>query len=219
MPAGQALLHKSAKATLRFKCRVAAVLWPVETPEWISYVLSSIPEYQNVLLQFRFFFHIGLEYLFTLWTCYMLYTEYDYVASMRLQFLASQRRHAEQFTVVVRSIPPSLVAQYQKLWTTSFKRTTGVIIFVIRKQWQKTMGQTAEPDLNLKSYLADAYLHPIFRSFEEQELVEVSVDKHQTLAATPITSELSSHSPPHYARQTPPSPPESAHYQSSPPQL
>ncbi|KAI5339242.1 hypothetical protein L3X38_018514 [Prunus dulcis] len=52
MPAGQALLHKSAKATLRFKCSVAAVLWPVETPEWISYVLSSIPEHQNVLLQF-----------------------------------------------------------------------------------------------------------------------------------------------------------------------
>ncbi|CAL8155585.1 unnamed protein product [Prunus armeniaca] len=53
----------------------------------------------------RFFFHIGLEYLFTLWTCYMLYKEYDYVASMRLQFLASQHRRAEQFTVVVRSIP------------------------------------------------------------------------------------------------------------------
>ncbi|PQP99451.1 CSC1-like protein [Prunus yedoensis var. nudiflora] len=81
-----------------------------------------------------------------------------------------------------------------------------------------TMERTAEPDLNLKSYLADAYLHPIFRSFEEQELVEVRVDKHQTHAATPITSELSSPSPPHYVHQTSPSPPQYAHYQSSPPQ-
>lgn len=33
----------------------------------------------------------------------------------------------------------------------------------------------AELGLNLKAYLADAYLHPIFRSFEaeEEELVEV----------------------------------------------
>ncbi|KAF5735004.1 hypothetical protein HS088_TW15G00503 [Tripterygium wilfordii] len=53
----------------------------------------------------RFFFHIGLQYLFTIWTCFMLYMEYDYISSMRLQFLASQRRCAEQFTVVVRNIP------------------------------------------------------------------------------------------------------------------
>ncbi|KAG2680434.1 hypothetical protein I3760_11G099000 [Carya illinoinensis] len=53
----------------------------------------------------RFFYHIGLEYLFTIWTCYMLYKEYDYVTSMRLHFLASQRRRVEQFTVVVRNVP------------------------------------------------------------------------------------------------------------------
>jgi len=40
-----------------------------------------------------------LQYLFTIWTCYMLYKEYDYVASMRMHFLASQHRRAEQFTV------------------------------------------------------------------------------------------------------------------------
>ncbi|KAK8341558.1 hypothetical protein V6Z11_A08G177900 [Gossypium hirsutum] len=54
---------------------------------------------------FRFFVHIGLEYLFTIWICYMLYKEYDNVATMRLRFLASQRRRAEQFTVVVRNVP------------------------------------------------------------------------------------------------------------------
>ncbi|KAJ8773907.1 hypothetical protein K2173_009338 [Erythroxylum novogranatense] len=53
----------------------------------------------------RFFVHIGLQYLFTIWTCFMLYKEYDNVALMRLRFLASQRRLAEQFTVVVRNVP------------------------------------------------------------------------------------------------------------------
>ncbi|CAK9321460.1 unnamed protein product [Citrullus colocynthis] len=55
----------------------------------------------------RFFAHIGLEYLFTLWICYMLYKEYDNVAQMRLNFLASQRRRAEQFTVLVSNVPHS----------------------------------------------------------------------------------------------------------------
>ncbi|EYU23284.1 hypothetical protein ABFS82_01G055800 [Erythranthe guttata] len=53
----------------------------------------------------KFFVHIGMEYLFTLWSCYMLYKEYDRVASMRLKFLASQGRRAEQFTVLVRNVP------------------------------------------------------------------------------------------------------------------
>ncbi|KAJ6415487.1 hypothetical protein OIU84_004310 [Salix udensis] len=53
----------------------------------------------------KFFIHIALQYAFTIWTCFMLYKEYDHVASMRLHFLASQRRHAEQFTVVVRNVP------------------------------------------------------------------------------------------------------------------
>ncbi|KAG8375158.1 hypothetical protein BUALT_Bualt10G0071300 [Buddleja alternifolia] len=53
----------------------------------------------------KFFVHISMEYLFTFWACYMLYKEYDRVASMRLNFLASQGRRAEQFTVLVRNIP------------------------------------------------------------------------------------------------------------------
>ncbi|KAI3468571.1 hypothetical protein Pfo_025234 [Paulownia fortunei] len=54
---------------------------------------------------YKFFVHISMEYLFTFWACYMLYKEYDRVASMRLNFLASQGRHAEQFTVLVRNVP------------------------------------------------------------------------------------------------------------------
>ncbi|KAK7407101.1 hypothetical protein VNO78_08743 [Psophocarpus tetragonolobus] len=53
----------------------------------------------------RFFVHIALEYLFTIWICFLLYKEYDNIASMRLHFLATQRRRVEQFTVVVRNIP------------------------------------------------------------------------------------------------------------------
>ncbi|WMV43314.1 hypothetical protein MTR67_036699 [Solanum verrucosum] len=53
----------------------------------------------------RFFVHIAMEYLFTFWTCFMLYKEYGRVAAMRLKFLASQDRHAEQFTVLVRNVP------------------------------------------------------------------------------------------------------------------
>lgn len=54
---------------------------------------------------YRFFAHISLQYLFTFWTCFMLYKEYDKVASMRLQFLASQQRRVEQYTVLVRNVP------------------------------------------------------------------------------------------------------------------
>lgn len=53
----------------------------------------------------KFFAHISMEYLFTFWTCYMLYKEYDRVASMRLNFLASKCRRAEQFTVLVKNVP------------------------------------------------------------------------------------------------------------------
>ncbi|KAK9079953.1 hypothetical protein SSX86_001628 [Deinandra increscens subsp. villosa] len=53
----------------------------------------------------KFFAHILVMYLFTFWACYMLYKEYDVIASMRLNFLASKSRRAEQFTVLVRNVP------------------------------------------------------------------------------------------------------------------
>ncbi|GAA0149811.1 hypothetical protein Leryth_005437 [Lithospermum erythrorhizon] len=53
----------------------------------------------------KFFAHISMEYVFTFWICFMLYKEYDRVASMRLKFLASRSRRAEQFTVLVKNIP------------------------------------------------------------------------------------------------------------------
>ncbi|RAL54753.1 hypothetical protein DM860_001881 [Cuscuta australis] len=53
----------------------------------------------------KFFVHIAMEFFFTFWTCYVLYKEYHQVASMRLQFLASQATKAGQFTVIVRNVP------------------------------------------------------------------------------------------------------------------
>ncbi|KAK7309676.1 hypothetical protein RJT34_06596 [Clitoria ternatea] len=79
--------------------------------------------------------------------------------------------------------------------------------------------KSTEPELNIKAYLADAYLHPIFRSFEveEEELVEVRVDKHQTLAASSQISEPSSPSPPHHVHQSSPPQTQYSHYPMPPP--
>ncbi|KAK6917782.1 CSC1/OSCA1-like, N-terminal transmembrane domain [Dillenia turbinata] len=54
----------------------------------------------------RFSAHIVMAYVFTFWTCYVLLKEYEVVASMRLHFLSSERRRPDQFTVLVRNVPP-----------------------------------------------------------------------------------------------------------------
>lgn len=54
----------------------------------------------------RFWAHMIMAYVFTFWTCYVLRKEYERVASMRLHFLASERRRPDQFTVLVRNVPP-----------------------------------------------------------------------------------------------------------------
>jgi len=46
-----------------------------------------------------------MAYAFTIWTCYMLMKEYETVANMRLQFLASEGRRPDQFTVRFVSYP------------------------------------------------------------------------------------------------------------------
>ncbi|KAK6918835.1 CSC1/OSCA1-like, cytosolic domain [Dillenia turbinata] len=54
----------------------------------------------------RFWTHLVMAYTFTFWTCYVLKKEYESVSSMRLHFLASERRSPDQFTVLVRNVPP-----------------------------------------------------------------------------------------------------------------
>ncbi|ESQ29191.1 hypothetical protein EUTSA_v10023297mg [Eutrema salsugineum] len=54
----------------------------------------------------RFWAHLVMEYAFTFWTCYVLMKEYEKIAAMRLAFLQSEKRRADQFTVLVRNVPP-----------------------------------------------------------------------------------------------------------------
>ncbi|XP_075495416.1 hyperosmolality-gated Ca2+ permeable channel 1.2-like [Primulina tabacum] len=63
--------------------------------------ISNIPEESH-----RFWAHVIMAYAFALWTCYTLSSEYAKIAAMRLHFLASERRRADQFTVLVRNVPP-----------------------------------------------------------------------------------------------------------------
>ncbi|CAN1222625.1 Calcium permeable stress-gated cation channel 1 [Linum grandiflorum] len=63
--------------------------------------ISNIP-----LESQRFWAHIVMAYAFTFWTFYILMREYEKVASMRLQFMASEKRRPDQFTVLVRNVPP-----------------------------------------------------------------------------------------------------------------
>lgn len=47
----------------------------------------------------RFWTHVVMAYAFTFWTCYVLLKEYEKVANLRLQFVASEKRRPDQFTV------------------------------------------------------------------------------------------------------------------------
>ncbi|KAG8045065.1 hypothetical protein GUJ93_ZPchr0008g13787 [Zizania palustris] len=63
--------------------------------------ISNIPSGSK-----RFIAHLTMAYVFTFWTCYVLLREYEIVATMRLRFLASEKRRPDQFTALVRNIPP-----------------------------------------------------------------------------------------------------------------
>ncbi|XP_075522697.1 hyperosmolality-gated Ca2+ permeable channel 1.8-like isoform X4 [Primulina tabacum] len=61
-----------------------------------------------------------------------------------------------------------------------------------------TQDHASDSDVKLKSLLADAYLHPIFHSFEEVDLVEVKVEKNpEDIASFSPSSLCSSPSPQH----------------------
>ena len=54
----------------------------------------------------KFWAHMVMSYIFSFWTCFVLYHEYKTVATKRLAFLASEKRRPDQFTVLVRNVPP-----------------------------------------------------------------------------------------------------------------
>ncbi|PWA74659.1 calcium-dependent channel, 7TM region, putative phosphate [Artemisia annua] len=50
--------------------------------------------------------HVAVAYVVTIWTCFMLKKEYETVANMRFYFLQSEKLRPDQFTVLVKNIPP-----------------------------------------------------------------------------------------------------------------
>ncbi|CAN4098199.1 unnamed protein product [Withania somnifera] len=63
--------------------------------------ISNIPSGSK-----RFWAHVLMAYVYTFWTFYILYKEYKTISTMRLHFLASEKRRPDQFTVLVRNVPP-----------------------------------------------------------------------------------------------------------------
>ncbi|KAM5580580.1 calcium permeable stress-gated cation channel 1 [Rosa sericea] len=85
------------------------VNWTNSTLKKSNLVYSNLDELSisNVPLgSHRFWTHLVMAYAFTFWTCYVLNREYEIVATMRLHFLASEQRRPDQFTVLVRNVPP-----------------------------------------------------------------------------------------------------------------
>ncbi|CAK7351483.1 unnamed protein product [Dovyalis caffra] len=81
--------------------KVAQLVSNVTASDIDKLSISNIP-----LKSQRFWTHLVMAYAFTFWTCYVLLREYEKVASMRLQFLSSESRRPDQFTVLVRNVPP-----------------------------------------------------------------------------------------------------------------
>ncbi|KAM0875498.1 hypothetical protein ACQ4PT_036755 [Festuca glaucescens] len=85
------------------------VNWTNDTLESLKVVHSDIDKFSISNVPYgskRFVAHVVMAYAFTFWTCYVLLKEYEIVATMRLYFLASEKRRPDQFTVLVRNIPP-----------------------------------------------------------------------------------------------------------------
>ncbi|KAG0587517.1 hypothetical protein KC19_2G170300 [Ceratodon purpureus] len=53
----------------------------------------------------RLWAHLLASYLYTIWTCVLLYKEYSKIYKLRLDFIANQKRRPDDFTVLVRHVP------------------------------------------------------------------------------------------------------------------
>ncbi|XP_062180675.1 CSC1-like protein At3g21620 [Phragmites australis] len=85
------------------------VNWTNDTLESMRVVFSDIDKLSISNIpngSKRFIAHLAMAYFITFWTCYVLLREYEIIAKLRLRFLASEKRRPDQFTVLVRNIPP-----------------------------------------------------------------------------------------------------------------
>ncbi|XP_027185889.1 calcium permeable stress-gated cation channel 1 [Coffea eugenioides] len=96
---------------------VTLIAWTILVPvNWTNHTLAkSDVNYSEIdLLSIsniplgsqRFWTHTLMAYAFTFWACYILQQEYAKVARMRLHFIASEKRRPDQFTVLVKNVPP-----------------------------------------------------------------------------------------------------------------
>ncbi|KAL3624156.1 CSC1-like protein hyp1 [Castilleja foliolosa] len=67
-----------------------------------TFSISNVDDGSN-----RLWIHFSAVYIFTAVVCYLLYFEYDYIASKRMAYFYSSKPRPGQFTVLVRSIPVS----------------------------------------------------------------------------------------------------------------
>nr|XP_043623297.1 calcium permeable stress-gated cation channel 1-like [Erigeron canadensis] len=65
--------------------------------------ISNIPQGSH-----RFYAHVVMAYAVTFWTCFSLKKEYETIANMRLHFMQSEKRRPDQFTVLVKNVPPDV---------------------------------------------------------------------------------------------------------------
>ena len=79
---------------ISYRCRDAVLLISS-----CHFTLLHTYSTETVVYFHRFWVHIGMGYVFTFWTFYVLYHEYKVITTMRLRFLANQSRRPDQFTV------------------------------------------------------------------------------------------------------------------------
>ncbi|WOL05581.1 hypothetical protein Cni_G14310 [Canna indica] len=118
------------------------------------------------------------------------------IAQLLLLGLLSTKKAASSTPLLI--ILPILTIWFHRYCKTRFE--SAFRKYPLEEAMEKDiMERASEPNLDLKAYLADAYLHPIFHSFDDvEEKVEIRVDKDQAHVFSPSRSEISSDSPHHY---------------------
>lgn len=88
--------------------------------------------------------HVGAVYLLTIIVCYLLFTEYRYIASKRIDYFCSLEPQPNQFTILVSNIPVpkgSTVGQsVEKFFTENHPNTylSHVVVHRKSKMWTVT---------------------------------------------------------------------------------
>jgi len=69
------------------------------TYQTIAFEIVTVELRIQMHMSYRLWTHLVMAYVFTGWTCFVLFKEYKTIAAMRLQFQSNDHRHPEQFTV------------------------------------------------------------------------------------------------------------------------